>query len=268
MKLFFQRYGAEADDTPNLLILHGLLGSAKNWHTISQHLARNYHVIVPDLRNHGESPHGPHTFDKMSLDIHELLNDLEITSTFVLGHSLGGLTAMHYAFGYPNRIRGLLIIDIAPVVTMQRLDSLFTALSGLDLSTIKDIKDADKQLQTDVTEKGLRRFLLQNLKVNHDRTFVWRCNLGELHRFICEDDSFKLSEKHKFSKPVMFIGGGRSEQKLDTQRQVIAQHFPEYELNMIEQAGHWVHMDAREEFLELITGFLANHTNSTSLQPE
>lgn len=253
MRLNFKKYGSVG---PNLIILHGLLGSSQNWHTLAQQFGKEYRVIVPDLRNHGDSPHGEHSIELMRQDILQLLDEERISKCVLMGHSMGGLVAMSFAFAHPERLRALIVLDIAPEAPIGRMNWVFEALESVDLSRVEKRTDADRQLAKKIADPGVRQFLLQNLKRQDDGTYAWRCNLPELHRSVESADRFKPKARAEYSGPTLFIGGERSEHQIADKEEIIAKYFPNVELVMIPGAGHWVHVDAMEAFVEVVREFM------------
>ncbi|MCH8942382.1 MAG: alpha/beta fold hydrolase [Bacteroidetes bacterium] len=259
MKLNIRKYGA---DGPAVVILHGLLGSSQNWHSAATKLSKQFQILVPDQRNHGDSPHGTHTIERLSEDVLNLLNQQNIDKTFLIGHSMGGVAAMSFAFKKPQRLEGLIVVDIAPVAQLERMNWIFEALAAVDLSAVKRRRHAEKQLAENIQNPLVRQFLLQNLKRQEDGTYAWRCNLPELHDFIWKDGRFDLKESDKYEGPTLFIGGGRSEHRIAEKEELIARHFPNYQLTMIPNAGHWVHFEATEEFITIVTDFIFSKLNT------
>jgi len=239
------------------MILHGLLGSARNWHSIASKLAERLRIVVPSLRNHGDSPHGEHTVDAMCGDIVELMDALSHRQIALVGHSMGGMVAMKLATEHPERVPSLVVADMGPAVQLQRLSPLFEALNTLEVSKLQSRADADRQLAEYVSDHGIRQFLLQNLKRNQAGAFAWRCNLGELTRFIRKAHGNFLPPEAVFAGPTLFIGGGRSEHAIGGQRELISRHFPGYELAILPDAGHWLHFDAPEQFTTMVSDFLS-----------
>ncbi len=134
MKLNIKKYGT---DGPAVLILHGLLGSSQNWHSAATKLSENFQILVPDQRNHGDSPHGDHAIERLSEDALNLLDQHNIDKAVLIGHSMGGLAAMLFAFKNPERLKGLIAVDIAPIAQLDRMDWVFEALAAVDLSEVK-----------------------------------------------------------------------------------------------------------------------------------
>ncbi len=253
MKLNVRKYGA---DGPAVVILHGLLGSSQNWHSAATKLSEKFQILVPDQRNHGDSPHGDHTIERLSEDVLNLLDQQNIGKTFLIGHSMGGLAAMSFAFKNSQRLKGLIVVDIAPVAQLARMDWIFEALAAVDLSAVKQRQHAEEMLTVNISSPLVRQFLLQNLKRQEDGTYTWRCNLPELHNFVRKDGGFDLKESDKYEGPTLFIGGGRSEHQIAEKEELIARHFPNYQLTMIPNAGHWVHFEATEKFITIVTDFI------------
>jgi len=253
MKLAFDKLGASGT---TVTILHGLFGSGRNWRQIGQSLAQRHEVLLPTLRNHGDSPHGPHSIALMCDDVLRFLHENSNRHTHLVGHSLGGLVAMRFAAANPKCVRSLTVVDIAPEARLDRLNFIFEALLALPLDNLSSRTDADKRLALAIPDTVVRQFLLQNLRRDADGCYRWRTNLEELYRFVQREPIFSLAEAERFDGPTLFIGGGRSEVRLDSQTQLIRRHFPHSRLAMIPQAGHWPHFDAREPFLGLLDGFL------------
>ena len=252
MRLEYKTYG---ETGPPLVILHGLLGSNKNWHTAAQKLALECRVIVPSLRNHGESPHGRHGLEEMAGDVLALLDQLALPSVFLLGHSMGGMVAMAVACRHPERLQGLVVVDMAPVNRLNEIAPIIEALEKVDLPQVARREDADRQLAQTISSPLVRRFLLQNLKRAQDGSIFWRFNLPELSRFVREEQHFCLRNSDLFNGDTLFIGGGRSEHRLEEQQGTIRRHFPQADLVMISGAGHWIHFDALQPFVDTTLAF-------------
>ncbi|HEX9654188.1 MAG TPA: alpha/beta fold hydrolase [bacterium] len=249
----YRQYGS---GPAQLIILHGLLGSSQNWHSVAQRLAEDLPTLVPDLRNHGDSPHGEHSLDLISHDIYELLESEQLDSAFLLGHSMGGLSTMLFAFSHPERVRGLVVVDIAPDVAIPEMRTIFQALLNLDLARLRSREEADRLLQASIKSSTVRQFLLQNLKRHDDGRFTWRCNLRELSRFTEGRQQFKIAVQQTYGGPSLFIAGGRSDYRIWEKEQIIEQHFSLSKLVVFPNAGHWVHFDAMADFVKTVREFL------------
>ncbi len=253
MRLAFKKYG---ENGPDLVILHGLLGSGQNWHTAATNLATGHRVFTPSLRNHGDSPHGPHGTDEMVGDIRDFLQQQGLERVFLLGHSMGGMAAMQFACRYPEMLLALIIVDVAPESQIGKVEPVLAALQAIDLQQVQDREDANRQLSAHIPQPLVRQFLLQNLKRQDDGRYAWQCNLDELHRFVREDGPFLLGAEERFQGATLFIGGERSEYRLAGHLKSIEAHFPQAALKMVPNAGHWVHFEALQPFVQIVRAFL------------
>jgi pimeloyl-ACP methyl ester carboxylesterase len=151
---------------PTLLVLHGLLGSASNWGSFGRHFAGRARILVPDLRNHGASPHdGDMSYEALAADILELLDDQDLARVHLLGHSMGGKAALCLACRWPHRVASLLLADI----TEREFDEsehrwIFDLLQGLDPGRFRTLLEAEAALAGAVSDRGLRQFLLKTLE--------------------------------------------------------------------------------------------------------
>jgi esterase len=252
MRLNFQARG----NGPALIILHGFLGSLDNWRTAGQRLGARFRVITLDLRNHGHSPHDPvMNYPAMAEDIHEFLDQENIASAHFLGHSMGGKVAMQFATTRPQSVDKLIVVDIAPKSYPASHQSTLATLRNLDLRSFKSFGEIDAALVPHITSAGIREFLMKNLSRQQDAGFRWRIDLEAITRNYVELTK-SIVPQHTFAKPVCFIRGGRSDYLEDEDWPPIKKCFPQATLVTIAHAGHWVHVDAAEEFLKAVTEFL------------
>jgi pimeloyl-ACP methyl ester carboxylesterase len=255
MQLHFAEYGSDLPDT--LVILHGLLGSERNWHSLAKIFAAHVRVLVPDLRNHGASPHDPdHSIRSMRQDLEEFVEWRRPDRFFLLGHSMGGHVAMDYAFHAAERLRGLIVEDIAPRSYGTGLTRTIRSMMTVDLQRYHEKRQIDEALRDDVPDTVVRHFLLTNL-VRHEHTLAWRVNLPALLSFAENEIArFRAEDLHRYDGPTLFIGGGRSVYNISREERLIFKHFPRARIEMVEQANHWVHFDAKESFTRLVVDFL------------
>lgn len=250
MKLSYQTLG----EGQPLVILHGLFGSSDNWRGLAKQLATKAQVITVDLRNHGHSPHSSEqTYSNMSDDLAELLERLDLDKVDIIGHSIGGKVAMDFSQHYPQWLRKLVVVDIAPRQYTDEHSDIFNALLAVDLSLYSSRNEVDNALKVSLPNKAVRQFLLMNLLLK-DKNISWRINIDALYdnypqflMAVCEDEYIMI--------PTCFIRGGDSNYILDEDEDLIRTSFPFSELLTIEQAGHWVHADAPQQFLTTITEF-------------
>src|SRR5262249_33440560 len=161
-----------------LIILHGLFGSQENWRTLSKAFSQHFQVFALDQRNHGRSPHSKvFTYEAMTEDLREFMQEDALTSAYVLGHSIGGKVAMRFAVTYPDLVDKLVVVDIAPKVYPPGHNDVFAALYALNLSTLRSRQEADAALARDLPDLALRQFLLKNLEREESGIFRWRINL-------------------------------------------------------------------------------------------
>ena len=164
-----------------LIILHGLFGSLDNWLTLAKYWAENYEVWLIDQRNHGKSPHADeHSYELMAQDLKKFMEENHIENPIILGHSMGGKTAMEFAITFPAQVKALIVVDIAPVSYQVHHWDIIEALESIDLSKVESRKDADKILQKKISSFGVRQFLLKNLDRIGQSTYQWKFNLSVL----------------------------------------------------------------------------------------
>ncbi|MCX6282438.1 MAG: alpha/beta fold hydrolase [Bacteroidetes bacterium] len=254
MKLFCRQFGSG----PPMVILHGLFGISDNWVSIARTLGEQYTVYVPDLRNHGQSPHSPvFDFNVLEDDLLGLIEEYGLENIILAGHSLGGKTAMYFALHHPQMIKKLVIVDIslrkAPVNTEHQM--LIDAMLNVDFSRVSARSDVDRQLQATVKSQRLRQFLLKNVYWRDDKTLDWRLNLHAINENLL--NIFEgVDVPLQYSGPALLIRGGRSGYVMDEDFVDLKNKFPGLVVKTIPEAGHWVHADSPGEFLEALRAFL------------
>ena len=237
---------------PRLLIAHGLFGSARNWGVIAKRLSEQFHVTAVDMRNHGESPRADtNSYEDMATDLAAVLQ--AIGPSHVLGHSMGGKTAMVLALTRPELVERLIIADIAPVGYGHTQSHLIDAMRRIDLDTVKTRGDADRQLTRDVEDAGVRAFLLQSLDV---KAHEWRLNFDVLDAEMPKIIGFP-KVTGSYQGPVLFLSGGASDYVLPEHRPTIKPLFPGARFAKIPGVGHWLHAEKPREFEAAIRVFLA-----------
>ena len=251
MKLHYKEYG----EGPPVVLLHGLLGSSENWHTVARALAETYQVIVPDLRNHGNSPHsGDFDYQLLTADLRELIDALQLHNPFLVGHSMGGKTAMEFALHYQDIPRGIVVEDMAPGQTKGESGGYINTLLGLDLGSATYRRDVEQQLLERVDDRRLALFLLKNLVRNKDATFSWRSNLRALAangELIWKG----IEPGRTWEGPALFVRGGLSDVVADDDFEEILAFFPCANIVTIENASHWLHYEAGEVFVNHLKDF-------------
>jgi len=251
-------YDGFGDAGPPVVILHGLLGSARNWTGIAKQLAETHRVFALDLRNHGRSPWaGTMSFDDMAGDVAAFIGAHDLGAAQVIGHSLGGKAAMRLALMRADLVERLLVVDVAPVAYGHSFAPFVEAMQAVDLSAVERRADAEVQLEGAVGDAAIRSFLLQNL-VKTDSGCVWRVNLEALGANMPELLGFpRTAAGVTYRGSALFLAGGRSPYVAAEHRPLIAQLFPAAEHAVIDGAGHWVHAERPAEFLEQARRFLS-----------
>ena len=253
MELNYKELG---EGSKSLIILHGLFGSSDNWLTIGRKLSEEYKVYIVDQRNHGDSPHSDeHSYKAMAQDLADFIKQHKIENPHIMGHSMGGKTAMHFAVTHPDLFDKLIVVDIAPKAYPVHHDQILEGLKSIDLDAVKTRSDADKQLSEYVPELGVRQFLLKNLNRDAKKQYSWKINLDVLDKNI-EQISEGLEKRLATEKPVLFVGGKNSYYIKEGDYITINNFFPNAKIEMVEGAGHWIHAEKPEEFLSIIEDFL------------
>ncbi len=249
---------AELGDGAPLVLLHGLFGSGTNLRGLAKRLADTHRVILADLRNHGSSPHAPDmTYMNMADDLDALLTHLKADNADFVGHSMGGKAAMVLALTRAQRVRRLVVIDVAPVVYPHSYAALIAALRGLELSRLRSRGDADAALAAAVPDAATRMFLLQNL-VSEAGRFRWRLNLDAIDNHMDAILGFPELPGHHFHGPTIFIAGEQSDYVRAEHQARIADLFPEARSEWIAGAGHWVHADQPQALFETVQDFFGS----------
>ena len=240
------------------IILHGFLGMSDNWKSLGTRFAEaGYEVHLVDQRNHGRSFHDVEfNYDVLSEDLKQYCNDLDLKEVMLLGHSMGGKTAMLFATEYPDLVSKLLVADISPRFYPIHHDAILAGLNALDLSTIKSRGEADKVLSAYVHEAGTRLFLLKNLYWIEKGQLAFRFNLDVLTNHVSEVGE-ALPMHSKFEKPTLFLRGDKSEYVMPSDEKLIKQHFPMATIETISHAGHWLHAENPEDFYKAVINFIS-----------
>jgi esterase len=237
--------------------MHGMFGSLSNLGVIGRVLAVKYKVVAVDLRNHGESPHSLEmNYPCMANDVIELMDDLAIPQATLLGHSMGGKIAMQIALNHPNRVNKLIVADIAPVTYKpDRHGGVLEGLQALSETRPVSRKQADQLLSAYVEENSVRAFLLKNLVKEEDGRFSLRLYMeGIIGNYY---DTLTLAPTGKlFSGPTLFIKGADSAYIQDKHRDEVLLLFPQVQLKVIANTGHWLHAEKPDTFNKIVLDFL------------
>ncbi len=251
MKLFCRRYG----EGPPLIILHGLYGSSDNWITIAKKISSHFTVYLPDLRNHGQSPHNPeHDYESMSNDIFELVLDYGFRSFFIAGHSMGGKTAISFALKWPEMIKGLVVIDISPFTdnisfsaAQKKHEHILKSILETDISKARTRKEVEDIFSVRIPSELERIAVMKNVHRGNNTSFTWKLNAGVLLKsldIILEGINRDIIDNMTVTGfPVLFLKGEKSEYLNEDDYSDILRLFPAAEFRVIKNAGHWIHTD-------------------------
>lgn len=264
MNLFHREFGTGDP----LIILHGLYGSSDNWVSIAHALEAYYRVILVDQRNHGQSPHSnEHNYKLLSSDLKELCDKLYLSKVILIGHSMGGKTAMQFTADYPERVKSLIVVDIAPWGHFNNLETLnilnehrkiIEGLSSIPLKDLTSRNQADEILSKWLSQEHIRQFLLKNLKREIDGTFSWKLNLTALSKnieYLMDGVEFD-STKDKPSIRTLFIKGDQSNYIPQSKVNELKNYYQNSNIVIIAGADHWVHAEKPKEFITEILRFL------------
>ncbi|HEX3983970.1 MAG TPA: alpha/beta fold hydrolase [Acidisoma sp.] len=249
--------GEAVDERPPVVLLHGLFGSARNWGQHQKTLALGgRQVIAMDLRNHGESPHGPvPSYAVMAEDVAETLSGLGISRCRVLGHSMGGKVAISLALARPDLLERVIVADIAPRAYSHGNLDLVAAMQALEIRPGMTRAEAGAALAPRIPDAMIRSFLLLSLRLGSTAPNGWRIGLAELGRAMPVIEGWEPVPGH-YDGPALFISGSRSHYVAEEARPAIRALFPAARFAVLEGAGHWLHVDDPAGFIAAITPFL------------
>ena len=253
MKLHFKKIGAGQP----LLIIHGLFGSSDNWGTLGKKFAENHTVYLIDQRNHGHSNHDEiMNYEAMAEDLMELINDENIKDPILLGHSMGGKTAMTFTQKFPSVLSKLIVADIGVKGYPMHHEHIIEGLNNIDLNVVKSRGEATKILANYVKEFGIQQFLLKNLFWKEKGILAWRMNIP----VIVKNMSSILGEVPNVASQTttLFLRGEKSNYILEDDFDNISDVFPNSTFETIYNAGHWLHAENPNDFYSIVSEFIEN----------
>lgn len=239
-----------------LLILHGLFGSGDNWRTLAKRFARSFDTHVLDLRNHGRSPHtGEMSYRSMAEDVLSYMDGLRLDRASIIGHSMGGKTAMTCAFMFPEAVRRLVVADIAPKAYPAEHADILAALEAFEPSEIKSREEAATILARYIPQRRVREFLLKNLHRLRTGGFEWKMNVPVIAKSYDELRSWPSFGSATFPEPTLLVWGTQSSYVTDEDRDAFLEHFPLAHFKSVD-AGHWLHAEQPKAFFQIVDEFL------------
>ncbi len=258
-----------------LIIVHGLYGMSDNWLSIGKDLADFFEVYLIDLRNHGESPHSDeHTYSAMRDDLHEFMHAQQIPKAIFMGHSMGGKTVMYFAVKYPQMVQRLIIVDISPFSyknsnhnSAKNHKIMLESMQKVNFRTATSRREIEKQIAENIPQERIRKFLLKNVERNkkkclgEENCFQWKLNvnalLENLENIMDGFSKEKLDEMDNIASfPVLFLKGEQSNYLEEEDISSIKKIFTHAELITVFDAGHWMHAEQPQRFLESVKQFV------------
>lgn len=268
MELFYREFNNKGSC---LVIIHGLYGASDNWVSIARKLEKHYHIFLIDQRNHGRSPHRPqHDYESMANDLLSFFDLNQIRKAHIIGHSMGGKAAMHFALKNPQRVYKLAVLDIAPKPykpskNLSQLTNnhavIIDSMLNADLQKAKSRQDVEHSLEQKLPDKKLRQFLLKNVDRDKEGKYRWKVNLQALKKNLnlIMDGFSELNPKENQSNiPAIFIRGEKSDYVSDDDLAIIKSYFRNSEIVTIPDSGHWLHAEQPELLIKTLKYFLTD----------
>ncbi len=254
---------------PAVVILHGLLGSTRNWTTIARQLGEHYDVHCLDLRNHGDSPHADSMrWGDLADDVLRYVDEQGLRQFVLMGHSLGGKVAMRFAVEHSERVAALVVVDIVQRSYPPFHAKAFGAMERLELSGLSKRQEADRLLQAELPDWAFRQFILTNLERDPlSGQFHWRVNLPVLSANLSRMAESSICADMRYHGPTLLIAGGKSDFVTLNDEPMMRQHFPQLQLQWMPDAGHNLHVEDRGGFVALIEPFLQRSCQATAGVP-
>ncbi len=262
MELFYRKTGETGEP---LIILHGLYGSGDNWMSIARSLSEKFQVYLVDQRNHGRSPHGEEMdYDTLTEDLNEFIDNHSLKKVNIIGHSMGGKTAMWFTAKYPEKVKKLVVVDVAPgkydstSPNVETHKKIIKALKSTDPSNAKSRKELDMQFAKMINNLQLRMFLLKNIERKENGTYHWRINVESIEKNIANIMGGIPDTNISIDKPVLFLKGELSNYITENDIPLIKKIFSNSQIVNIPNAGHWLHARQPELFTTKVLEFLEN----------
>ncbi|MEA2042831.1 MAG: alpha/beta fold hydrolase [Bacteroidota bacterium] len=267
MKLFFRKYGNHG---PRLIILHGLFGMSDNWRGFAKKLSAVCQIYIPDIRNHGNSPHSKeHNYKILAQDIKQFMSESEMKTAIILGHSMGGKTAMQLTADYPELVEKLIIVDIAPraylkpkllLGTKTNQERFFEYLLKTEnkLALFESRNKLNRHLEESFSTMINKYIIKKNIRRKAQGGYEFKFNPKNLYRQMDKIMAAPEILPGKFKKDVLFIKGEKSDYIQPADITVIRKLYPNAQINEIKGSGHMIHIDSPIQFPEVVSRFIEN----------
>lgn len=240
-----------------LIVLHGFLGMLDNWKSFAKRMDQNkYQIHLVDQRNHGKSFHNNlFNYEILATDLKNYIDHYKIKKFSLIGHSMGGKTAMMFSSMYPELIKKLIIVDILPIYYSNDYNKIIDSLKSLDLKKLVSRVNIDKALESEYKEPAFRAFLLKNLyRVNKDE-LAFKIDLDIISNNLSEVEKSLPANLH-YSGKTLFIKGQKSDYINKTNSSLLKKVFPDHKIVEVQKAGHWVHAENLDGFINETELFL------------
>lgn len=240
------------------LILHGFLGMGDNWKSLGTSFSEaGFQVHLIDQRNHGRSFHSNEfNYEVMAQDVATYCKNHNLENIVILGHSMGGKTAMYLACHFPELVSHLIVADISPRFYPVHHDGILEGLNAINFETCESRGDAEDALSKHIKSKPIRQFLLKNLYWKDKQTLALRLNLEVLTEQVAEVGE-ALPIQFKYDGPTLFLRGDKSEYIGMQDYDIIKRQFSKAKIQTISNAGHWLHAENPEDFYKEVMNFLS-----------
>jgi len=240
-----------------VLILHGLFGMSDNWKSFGRELSAHFRVILVDQRDHGLSDKTEaFTYEMAARDLKAMLEEESINKVIIIGHSMGGKTAMTFSQMFPEFVKKLIVVDISPIAYKGGHEYIFDAILSIDLDSLGSRREVDLELSQKIPQVGIRQFLMKNLKRTNDGSYNWKANFETLFRSYSSIGA-AIGQK-VIEIPTLFVKGDQSDYILEDSVAVINELFINNKIKSIKDAGHWVHQQKPKELLKIVRDFIGD----------
>ena len=239
-----------------LLILHGYFGMSDNWKSLGNQFSEEYQVHLIDQRNHGRSFHEDEfNYEVLVEDLRSYIEHYLLEKVYIIGHSMGGKTAMLFSVTYPELLEKLIVVDISPRMYQPHHNAILAGLNSIDFSVHNTRNLVDGKLSELIPELGVRQFLLKNVYWKEKGQLDYRFNLESLTENNPEIGE-ALPSFTVFENKTLFLKGANSDYITQNEAPIIEAHFPNSKIVEIKNAGHWLHAENPKDFYIEVSDFL------------